>query len=102
MNMLIGVLCEVVSAVGDAEKEETEISLLKGSVLLMLKRIDENQSGDISKDEFGQVFEDPLCQEILELMQVDVTHLQRLHGMKYSEADASLTIEEIMDLMLQY
>merc|ERR1719443_866971 len=70
MNMLIGVLCEVVSAVGAAEKEEAAINLVKGSLLLMLKRLDEDGSGTINKEELHSVFVDPQAQETLCEIQV--------------------------------
>merc|ERR1719149_7352 len=41
MNMLIGVLCEVVSAVAQGEKDEACIRLAKQSILLDLKEFDD-------------------------------------------------------------
>merc|ERR1712107_378558 len=46
MNMLIGVLCEVVSAVNKAEKENAAIKEMKGSLLSLLKKLDVDGSGD--------------------------------------------------------
>merc|ERR1719375_1037349 len=46
MNMLIGVLCEVVTAVGIEEKEEAAIALVKSTLLVMLKGIDQDGSGN--------------------------------------------------------
>merc|ERR1719428_321535 len=71
MNMLIGVLCEVISAVGEAEKENAAIELMKKSVLIMLKRLDADGSGEISKDELDMVLVDPEAQEVLQELQVD-------------------------------
>merc|ERR1719316_1654777 len=44
-NMLIGVLCEIVSEVANAEKEYTAIQQLKSTLLVMLQRLDEDGSG---------------------------------------------------------
>merc|ERR1719443_1215375 len=71
MNMLIGVLCEVVSAVGAAEKEEAAINLVKRSVLVLLKRLDADGSGEISREELRQVLVDPEACEVLGELEVD-------------------------------
>merc|ERR1719379_1650147 len=42
MNMLIGVLCEVVSAVAADEQEEAAIAAVKSSILVMLKQLDKD------------------------------------------------------------
>merc|ERR1712110_974103 len=41
MNMLIGILCEVVNAVAASEKEESDIAVMKNSILLELKKFDD-------------------------------------------------------------
>merc|ERR1719329_875172 len=51
MNMLIGVLCEVVSTVSQTEKDEAAIKLLKQTILLELRKFDDNNDGVIGKDE---------------------------------------------------
>merc|ERR1719265_2279105 len=56
MNMLIGVLCEVVSAVGQAEKDDAALALMKESILVHLKRCD-NGDGMITKDELMSVMQ---------------------------------------------
>merc|ERR1712139_744459 len=70
MNMLIGVLCEVVSAVGQAEKENAAVDLVKHTVLLMLMHLDADASGEISKSELQQVLEDPDALRVLTELQV--------------------------------
>merc|ERR1719265_2700538 len=50
-NMLIGVLCEVVTDVTNSEKEYQALTRLKSTLLVMLRRLDEDGSGDIDKHE---------------------------------------------------
>merc|ERR1719399_2705170 len=59
MNMLIGVLCQVVSEVADKEKEDAAIRLLKETLLKMLLLLDEDGSGDISYEELNAAFDNP-------------------------------------------
>eukprot|EP00929_Paragymnodinium_shiwhaense_P095704 TRINITY_DN5697_c0_g2_i2.p1 TRINITY_DN5697_c0_g2~~TRINITY_DN5697_c0_g2_i2.p1 ORF type:complete len:675 (-),score=131.97 TRINITY_DN5697_c0_g2_i2:462-2486(-) len=99
MNMLIGVLCEVVTAVAAAEKEEAAIRLVKETVLVMLKSLDEDGSGEISRDEINSVFANAGALHVLESLKVDVTYLVDRLNMYYEVSD-DLTITEIMDLIL--
>lgn len=99
MNMLIGVLCEVVTAVAAAEKEEAAIRLVKETVLVMLKKLDEDGSGEISKEEMNMVFDDEAALQVLASLQVDMTHLVDYLDM-YFEQQSELSIYQIMDLIL--
>merc|ERR1719409_907923 len=54
MNMLVGVLVEVVSAVAAAEKEAMTVSFVKEKVLNIMETsgLDQNNNGKVSKNEF--------------------------------------------------
>jgi hypothetical protein len=99
MNMLIGVLCEVVSAVAERESEDAAIKLVKDTVLVMLKRLDEDNSGYISMDELSHVFENEEALDVLRSLDVDVTHLVDQLGMFFDVAE-NLSIPLIMNLIL--
>lgn len=100
MNMLVGVLCEVVSAVAHSEKEAAAVAMIKGSLLLMLKRIDTDGSGEISYDEMQTVMHDPHANEVLQSMQVDITYLMEIIEMIFEEPDKNLSIPEVMEMLL--
>merc|ERR1719478_303320 len=102
MNMLIGVLCEVVSAVANDEKEQSVIQLMKESLLVMLHHLDADGSGEIDKDELMQVMEEPLALKVLEELQVDVAHLMELKDMLFEESNASIKIQDFLELLLAY
>eukprot|EP00928_Gymnodinium_smaydae_P069351 TRINITY_DN5279_c0_g2_i1.p1 TRINITY_DN5279_c0_g2~~TRINITY_DN5279_c0_g2_i1.p1 ORF type:complete len:654 (-),score=101.34 TRINITY_DN5279_c0_g2_i1:144-2105(-) len=55
MNMLIGVLCEVVSAVAAVEKEEMLIGYVKEKLERVVEMVDTDGGGSISKKEFMQI-----------------------------------------------
>merc|ERR1719281_230478 len=59
MNMLVGVLCEVVSAVAKTEKEELALSVVKAKVETIFYDLglDDDHNGMISKDEFVKIVE---------------------------------------------
>lgn len=59
MNMLIGVLCEVVSAVAATENEQMTVLFVKSKMqeLVQQSGIDEDNDGEISKTEFVKILE---------------------------------------------
>ena len=53
MNMLVGVLCEVVSAVAATERDNAASKVRKASVLLELKRFEVYSNGKITTKELS-------------------------------------------------
>jgi hypothetical protein len=101
MNMLIGVLCEVVSSVANAEKDEAAIKLMKESILVELKRFDEDGNGLISPDELQHVMQDPQSLQVLKSLDIDTHALMEMMDMIYEQDESNeVTISVIMDLML--
>mmetsp|Transcript_22493 Transcript_22493/g.49672 ORF Transcript_22493/g.49672 Transcript_22493/m.49672 type:complete len:151 (-) Transcript_22493:101-553(-) len=98
--MLIGVLCEVVSGVAASEKEEAAITLMKRSVLGILKRLDVNGTGEITAAMLEQLADDPLATQVLDDLQVDVGYLMDLKDLLISAPLKNLSIIEVMDLIL--
>lgn len=100
MNMLIGVLCEVVSTVAQNEKDEAAIRVMKESILVQLKRFDVNNNGCISMEELTDVMQDPQAREVLTSLEVDIGYLMELQLLLYSDKTSEVRIQTIMDLML--
>lgn len=98
-NMLIGVLCEVVGHVAEAEKENAVLAKLKTTLLLMLKHLDEDGSGDISKHELLNVINDSAALEVLEELDINVKYFVDMIDMIY-ESTENCTIPDIMQLLL--
>jgi len=99
LNMLVGVLCEVVSVVAATEKEDAAIKLMKDTLLVILLSLDEDKSGMISKEEMQYVIEDDDAMDALKSMQVNEKSLLEQLDMLFSSAD-ELSIEDIMNLIL--
>merc|ERR1719446_1152435 len=61
MNMLVGVLCEVVSVVSSVEKESMLISYVKGTLLNMLRTsgLDADNDQMIDRTEWEALLENP-------------------------------------------
>lgn len=99
MNMLIGVLCEVVSAVAQGERDEAAIMLVKQSILMDLKQFD-NGDGMITRQELMSVMRDPQSKAVLRGLNVDQLFLLELQSMLFPKPDSTVAIKGIMELML--
>lgn len=78
LNMLIGVLCAVVTAVAAAEKEKALVNYVKSKLITVLQTLDEDQNGTISKKEFDQLVHIPQAVQALDELGVDVPNLVSL------------------------
>jgi len=98
-NMLIGVLCEVVSEVIQAEQNENDIIRLKESMQSHLERYDDGD-GELSKDEFVKLMCDPHSKKILKELNVDVVFMNALSSLFFTSNDMAMPIAGIIELML--
>lgn len=98
-NMLVGVLCEVVSHVAEAEKESAALSKLKNTLLVMLKELDEDGDGVIEKEELIGILNHEDALEVLADLDIDMKYFVDYLDMLY-EKTSSRTIPEIMQLLL--
>merc|ERR550514_1293988 len=101
MNMLIGVLCEVISEVAQAEREEAAISMVKRNLLTVLKDLDEDGSGEISQSELRSVSVKKNVGAVLQHLNVDINYLMEFQEMLYDSQD-ELSIPFIMDMILNF
>merc|ERR1712048_1204861 len=100
MNMLIGVLCEVVTAVGAAEKEEAAIRLMKQTILVELKKFDDDGNAKISRKELENLMQDFETVGVLDNLEIDVHYLLEMQQMFFVDPTAEVSIEKIMEQML--
>mmetsp|Transcript_45340 Transcript_45340/g.140233 ORF Transcript_45340/g.140233 Transcript_45340/m.140233 type:complete len:582 (-) Transcript_45340:45-1790(-) len=75
MNMLIGVLCEVVSAVAATEREEILVAYVKSKVLKVVEEIDQDGDRHITKAEMVGILENASACRALKEVGVDVMSL---------------------------
>merc|ERR1712151_1209243 len=75
MNMLIGVLCEVVSAVAATEKEEMLVTYVHQKLHKVVTMLDTDGGGTISKNEFVKILENGDAVRCLQDVGVDVIGL---------------------------
>mmetsp|Transcript_39677 Transcript_39677/g.71399 ORF Transcript_39677/g.71399 Transcript_39677/m.71399 type:complete len:534 (+) Transcript_39677:98-1699(+) len=101
LNMLIGVLCEVVSAVADNEKEEMNLAFVSDKLHSLLYNLDEDRDGHISKAEFMKILSFPEAVRALEEVEIDpiavVDFADFIFGMG---TGSNISFEEFMEVLL--
>lgn len=109
MNMLIGVLCDVVSTVAAVEKEQLAVTFVKGKLQKVLESMDQDGNGIISKDEFSSLMENREACESLNEVGVDVVGLIELVDVIFDgdmggtqNSKDGLTFGDFMDIVFQF
>lgn len=100
MNMLIGVLCQVVLDVSAQEKETNVKTQMQKTLLVMLQDLDADNSGMLSKEEVQEVMHLDKAVEIMKDIQVDTQHLLNLTEMIFADELEGLPINVIMNIVL--
>lgn len=107
MNMLIGVLCEVVSAVAATEKEEMLVTYVHEKLLKVVSLLDADGGGTISKKEFTQILENVDAVRCLQDVGVDVIGLVDFADFIFEDESGAtddpieLSFPKFMEVVLQ-
>lgn len=72
MNLLIGVLCEVVDTVAQVERETMTVSYVKGKLSQVVHLIDVNGDANINRDEYRKLLDHKEACLILDEVGIDV------------------------------
>jgi len=102
MNMLIGVLCEVISAVAVEENESLMVDRVHDKLGSLMEQLDQNSDGTLSWDEFKGVLEFPAALKCLEDVHVDVGSLiDMAEDTFFEDGDpVSVSFEDFMSMVL--
>jgi len=104
MNMLIGVLCDMVTIVAATEKEQLILGFTKKKLTEMLKTVDVDANRLMSKEEFWDVVSHPDAPDALADVGVDIIGLvdfaDFLFASEVDGTDIELTQEEFIEVVL--
>lgn len=92
LNMLIGVLVEVVGAVSAGEKEKSMISSVAEQLAQVFSDIDVDKSGMVSKLEFDQMVRNDTVRENLQQVGIQPKHLSLLADALFSADDDDVLV----------
>mmetsp|Transcript_9375 Transcript_9375/g.23308 ORF Transcript_9375/g.23308 Transcript_9375/m.23308 type:complete len:400 (-) Transcript_9375:65-1264(-) len=112
--MLVGVLCEVVSAVAAMEKEELLVNSVMSKMHRIVADLDQNGSGTLSKHELKALLDHPEAARTLHDVGVDVVGLVDFADFIFQNLDLDeddeddepeqreLSFADFMDVVLQF
>lgn len=75
MNMLIGILCDVVSCVSSEERERAQVAFMAETLEFVIKAIDDEFDGMVSKDELLGITSHPEAVDALNKVGVSVASI---------------------------
>eukprot|EP00928_Gymnodinium_smaydae_P097682 TRINITY_DN8907_c1_g6_i1.p1 TRINITY_DN8907_c1_g6~~TRINITY_DN8907_c1_g6_i1.p1 ORF type:complete len:774 (+),score=213.81 TRINITY_DN8907_c1_g6_i1:258-2324(+) len=107
LNMLIGVLCEVVSAVAATEQEEMLVNYVHEKLSHVMSLLDSDGGGTISKREFMEILENVEAVRCLNDVGIDVFALVDLAEYIFQDDDAKnqddieLDFANFMEIVLE-
>jgi len=101
LNMLIGILCEVVTTVTAVEKEEMTVMFVTNKLQKVLKKLDSNNDGQLSKAEFERILEVPEAARALEEVGVDPVSVADFGNFIFGEEGTTdLDFSKFMEVLL--
>jgi len=102
MNMLIGVLCEVISAVAAGEKEGMMVDRINEMFGKIVQELDKNNDGTLSWDEFQKILEFPEALKALESVNIDPESMVDMAEDFFFEDSepVAVTFDEFMKMVL--
>merc|ERR1719191_685831 len=93
LNMLIGVICQVVGDVALKEKEAARVASLREQLLKIMIEIDTNRNQTISKSEFELLVSHPAAKDVFSVLQINPNYLNSLADVIFQEQYPSIPME---------
>lgn len=95
MNLLIGILCDVVHRVTVEEKDQSDVNYLRGSLLDLLELHDKDEDRYVHKEEFDLLMKNPEIHMTLMRFGVDVNDLIALKDVLFEDRTLRTSIDRI-------
>jgi len=114
MNMLIGILCETITAAAETERNLLQLAQVEQTLKELLEKgLDEDRDGMISKHEFEAILQNKACLRALDDIEIDVVGLVDVGETIFQNAsdskgsfemtfDRKLSFREFMEVLLQF
>jgi len=104
MNMLVGILCDVVSVVSAVEKEQLQVMSVKRKLLhmLALSGIDANEDMQISQSQFRELLTNPKAAKAIEEVGVDAVALVDYGDIFFDGQNKYVSFCEFIQVMMQF
>jgi len=105
LNMLTGILCEVVNASAESEKIKTSEAKLREAIESIVKDLDKNADGNISRNEFKKMQKNRKIIKALKELQIERTEIEKYFEFFFApRADGSepqVSIDEMTQTIMR-
>jgi len=89
LNMLIGILCEVVVATGEGERNRSSQESVREAIVDLFQSIDKDSSGEISKDEFMSMRNNDRVMKALKELEIKAKHFEMYAALLFKQEEES-------------
>jgi hypothetical protein len=100
MNLLIGILVEVIASVAEKEREGVVIAKVNATFYDIVRELDKDSDGMISWDEFKWLVQMPSSLSALNSFDVDPEVLVEIAQSEFHDKGGELKMTELIDLIL--
>jgi len=87
LNMLIGILCEVVCATGEGERNKNTETNVREAIQSLFQKMDKDNNGEISRDEFLSMKHDKNVMKALQALEVKPKHFEMYADLMFKHED---------------
>jgi len=101
LNMLIGVMCDVISTVSQAETQAMTVQSLMKKITTVLQATDTDHDQVITSGEFKLLLQSAECMQALDQVNIEVPALVDFADFIFWDKSA-LTTNEFVDMLLQF
>jgi len=106
LNMLIGILCGVITRIKEAEDRQSEDTYLRNNLLDILECYDRNLDKKLGREEFDLLMENPEVRDSLKKFGTDVKGLKTLRDVLFENATVrsgseQLSFEEFIAVVMR-
>jgi voltage-gated sodium channel len=98
LNMLIGVLCEVVTETSNHEAENAMVDLVREEITAVFEQIDTSGDGTVSKEEFNLMKDKVEVREALEKVGVEPKHFFALSDVLFEPSEVATGADAVDDV----
>jgi len=106
LNMLIGILCEVVCAVGEGERNKNTEGTVRESITALFKKMDSDSNGEITREEFISMKRDKNVMKALKELEVKAKHFEMYADLMFKPVEEggelpSADFQKTMDMIMR-
>jgi hypothetical protein len=100
LQMLIGVLCDVVSQISQDRKDVESIGLIRQELLGYLRSIDKESDGMISKSEIETMFGNQTTLALFRKLKINKVFFEQLSDLTFHDSSSEVPLKNILELLL--